>query len=62
MRLVVIEENPNECELKACPACGLGLEPVEPYEDFSGVSVECSRCFDRREICVRCEAREKEAQ
>jgi len=38
-----------------CPACVEGFDAVEPYEDWTGEGVECSRCWDKREICKTCE-------
>jgi hypothetical protein len=33
-----------------CPVCIDGLSPIEPYEDWTGESVDCSRCWDKKEI------------
>ena len=46
--------------VRPCPCCQMGLEPIEPYEDYTGEDVECSRCWDNREICDTCEKWEAE--
>ena len=43
-----------------CPSCVEDIDQVEPYEDWTGESVECSRCWDKREICLTCEEYEAE--
>ena len=49
-------------ESRECPACVEGSIPVEPYEDFAGESVECSRCWDKKKICVTCESKNAEEE
>jgi hypothetical protein len=46
-----------------CPSCVSGVIPVEPYIDFTGLSVECSRCWDTKSVCPTCESNDvKEAK
>jgi hypothetical protein len=56
------EEGTNH-ETIDCPSCVDGSVPVEPYVDFTGLSVECSRCWDVKKVCPTCESNDvKEAK
>lgn len=44
-------------EQTPCPACVEGQIPVEPYLDHTGQSVDCSRCWDTKQVCHQCESK-----